>query len=151
MNTRKHLTINLALTALALGLTNTQAIAQQSGFRGSFELPRATYFGDTLLQSGHYSIRISTEVRDLDHALAIEVIGEGVTKTFLTISMPERESERNYLKIADVDGTYVVRALDAGMLGRSFLFGVTKNVRKKALEAHAGPTIAISVSSGTNF
>ena len=150
MNTRKHLTISLALTALTMGLANTQAIAQQPGFKGSFELPQATYVGDALLRSGHYSIRISTQVHDLDHVLAIQISGEGVTKTFLTISKPQRESENNFLRIADLDGTYVLRALDAGMLGRSFSFRVTKNV-SKSLEARAGSTIAVPVSSGTTF
>jgi hypothetical protein len=151
MKIRRHVTISLALTALALGMTTTQALAQQTAMTGSFDLPRAAYFGDTLLQSGHYRIWMSTDARNLDHVPAIHLSGEGVTKIFLTISKPKRESGRTYLEIAGMDGTYVVRALDAGTLGRSFSFGVTKNVRKRVLEAHVGPTIAVPVSLGTNF
>src|SRR5271166_1393618 len=130
MNKRKHLTIGLALTALSLGLTTTQAMAQPA-LKGSFELPAAAYFGDTLLQAGHYSIWMSTEMRDLAYVQTIHLSGEGVVKTFLAISTPRRESGRNVLEIADIDGTYVVRAYDAGVLGRSFAFGVTKNVSKR--------------------
>lgn len=150
MNTRKNLTIGLTLTALALGLTTTQAMAQ-SALKGSFELPAAAYVGDTLLQAGHYRIWMSTNVRDLASVPAIHVSGEGVEKTLLAISKPQRESGRNYLELADIDGTYVVRAFDAGVLGKSFAFGVTKNVRRTALLAHAAPAIAIPVSSGASF
>jgi hypothetical protein len=54
MNIRKNLTISFALTALALGLTTTHASAQPV-LKGSFELPAAAHWGDTLLQPGHYS------------------------------------------------------------------------------------------------
>jgi hypothetical protein len=146
MNTRKHLTISLALTALALGLTTTQASAQEV-LKGTFELPAAAYWGDTLLQPGQYSIWMSTQTRDLAVA-QIHLSGERVTKTYMAISKPQGESGRNYLEIADIDGTYVVRALDAGPLGKSFTLGVTKNVRNKALRASAEPAIAVPVSTG---
>jgi len=150
MNTRKNLTISLMLTALALGLTATQAKAQ-SALKGSFELPEAAYVGDTLLQAGHYRIWMSAEARDLAGVPAIHIKGEGVEATLLAISTPQRESGRNYLELADIDGTYVVRAFDAGVLGKSFAFRVTTNARKAALRAHAAPHIAVPVSSGANF
>jgi hypothetical protein len=147
MKIRKNLTISFALTALALGLTTTQASAQPV-LKGTFELPAAAYWGDTLLQPGHYTIWMSTEMRDIARVPTIHLSGEGVTKTFMATSMPKRESGRNYLEVVDIDGTYVVRAFGAGLLGRSFAFGVTKNVRNKALRASAGPAIAVPVSTG---
>jgi hypothetical protein len=150
MNMRKHLTMTLTLTAMALGLTTTTASAQ-SVLKGSFELPAATYWGDTLLQPGHYSFWMSTEVHSLDHVPVVHISGEGVSTTLLTISNPRRESGRNYLDLADVDGTLVVRAFDAGVIGRSFAFGVTKNVRKEALRESAGKVIAVPVTTGGSF
>jgi hypothetical protein len=150
MNIRKHLTMTLALTALTLGLTTTQAMAQ-SAMKGSFELPRAMYFGDTLLPAGQYNVWMSTEAQDLAKVSAIHLSGEGVTKTFLAISTSRRETNRNCLEIADMGGVYVVRAFDSGTLGKSFGFGVTKNVKMKALDAQARPSISIPVSSGANF
>src|SRR5579862_1607397 len=134
MNVRKNMTITFALAALALGLTTTTASAQPV-LKGSFDLPGAAYFGDTLLQPGHYSISMSTEVRDMAYTQKIRVSGEGVSKTFLAISKPTPESARNCLKISGIDGTYVVSSFDTGVLGRSFAFGTTKSVRNKMLRA----------------
>jgi hypothetical protein len=135
---------------LALGVTTTQAMAQ-SVMKGAFELPRATYFGDTLLPAGQYKVWLSTDAKDLETVSAIHLTGQGVRKTFLAISTSRRETERNYLEIADMGGVYVVRAFDSGTLGKSFGFGVTKNVKMRALDAQARPGISIPVSSGANF
>ena len=58
---------------------------------------------------------------------------------------------RNCLKIAGIDGTYVVAAFDTGVLGRSYSFAMTKNVRNKILRASAGPSIAVPVSTAAGF
>ncbi|MGA3074405.1 MAG: hypothetical protein ABSG56_12000 [Bryobacteraceae bacterium] len=147
MNVRKHLTIGLALVGLALGLTTVQANAQPV-LKGTFELPAAAYWGNTLLQPGQYSIWMSTEMRDLAHVPAIHLSGEGINLTFLAIAKPDKESGRNYLDVANIDGTYVIRAFDAGLIGESFAFGVTKNVKSKALRASAElPGIAVPVAA----
>lgn len=150
MNIRKHLTMTLTLTAMALGLTTTSASAQ-SVLKGSFELSTAVYWGDTLLQPGQYSIWMSTQVKDLDHVPAIHISGEGVSLSFFSISNPRRESGRNYLDVADIDGTLVVRGFDAGSLGRSFKFAVAKSVRKAALRESAGKSIDVPVTTGGSF
>lgn len=148
MNIRKNLTISFALTALALGLTTTQASAQQPALKGTFELPAAAYWGNTLLQPGHYTILMSMEERDIAHVPTIRLSGEGINETFLAIATPAQESGRNYLDVANVGGPYVVRVFDAGLLGKSFAFAVTKNVRNKALRTSAEPAIAVPVSTG---
>jgi len=149
MNIRKNLTISFALTALALGMTTTTASAQV--LKGSFELPAAAYWGDTLLQPGHYTISMTAEARDIGRVTTFRIAGEGVAKTLLAISKPRRESGRNYLEVSNIDGTYVVRAFDAGVLGGSYAFGVTKNVRSKALRASAEPAIAVPVSTAAGL
>ena len=149
MKLQKRMTISLALAALALGLTTTQASAQPV-LKGTFEMPTAAYLGNTLLQPGQYTIWMNTEeTGGLVHA--IHVAGEGVSKTFLAISKPTVESARCYLQIANIDGTYVVDKLATGMLGQSFGFGVTKSVRNKALRASAGPAITVPVTSEAGF
>jgi len=147
MNARKHLTISLALMALALGSTATQASAQPA-LRGTFELPASAYWGDTLLQAGQYEIWMSTEMQNVAQ---IHLSGEGVTKTFLAAPHPMRKSGRTYLEVADIGGTYVVRAFDAGFLGKSLAFGVTKNVNNSALRASAKPAVAVPVSAAAGI
>jgi hypothetical protein len=146
MTIRKHFTTGLALVGLALGLTAVQAKAQPV-LKGTFELPTAAYFGDTLLQPGQYTISMSTEVRDLAHVPVIHLSGEGIHASFLAVARPEAESGRNFLDVANIDGTYVIRAFDAGTIGESFAVGVTKGVKSKALRASVElPGMAVSVS-----
>jgi len=149
MDLRKHLTVGLALLGLALGLTTVPARAE-SALTGTFELPAPAYWGDTLLQPGQYTIRMSTEVRDISRTPVIHISGEGINASFLAISRPAKESGRNYLDVANIDGTYVIRAFDAGLLGESFAFSMTRNVKNKALRASAEqPPIAIAVPVST--
>jgi hypothetical protein len=61
------------------------------------------------LQPGQYTIWMSTEVRT-SRACPIHLSGEGVNATFLAIARPAQESGRNYLDVANIDGTYVIRA-----------------------------------------
>jgi hypothetical protein len=146
MNIRKHFTIGLALAGLALGLTTVQANAQ-SVLKGTFELPAAAYWGDTLLQPGQYTMLMNTEVQDIAHVPTIRVSGEGINATFLAVARPDKESGRNFLSVVNIDGTYVIRAFDAGLLGKSFGFAVTKSVKGKALRASAEPAMAVPVST----
>jgi hypothetical protein len=146
MKIRKHFTIGLALAGLALGLTTVQANAEPI-LKGSFELPESAYWGDTLLQPGQYTIWMSSEARDVAHVPVIHLSGEGINVAFLAVAKPARESGRNFLDIVNVDGTYVIRAFDAGTLGESFAFGVTKSVKNKALRASAEPAVAVPVSA----
>jgi hypothetical protein len=150
MNIRKYVTMGLALGALALGLTAVPARAE-AVLKGSFELPTAAYWGDTLLQPGQYTIWMSMEMHDVGRVPVIHVSGEGISKTFLSVARPEAESARNALQIADINGTYVVRSFDAGLIGESFAFSVTKSVKDHALRASAGPAIALPVSTGASF
>jgi hypothetical protein len=150
MNYRRQFTSGLALIGLALGLTTTLASAE-SVLKGTFELTRAAYWGNTLLPPGPYAIWMSTEARNLEHAAVIHLSGEGINATLLTIARPDKKSGRNYLDIVNIDGTYVVRALDAGSISKSFAFGVTKNVKNGTLRASAEPAIAVPVSPVASF
>lgn len=150
MNIRKQLTIGLALVGLALGLTTVQANAEPV-LQGTFELPTAAYWGDTLLQPGAYTISMSLEMHDIGRVPTIRLSGEGVNATFLAVARPAAESGRNVLDVANINGTYVIRAFDAGLIGESFSFGVTKSVKNKALRASAEPGVAVPVSVGAGF
>jgi len=150
MKTLKHLTMCLALGALALGLTTVQANAEEI-LKGTFELPAAVYWGNTLLQPGQYTIWMSTEGRDIAHIPTLHISGEGVNFTLLSVGKPVRESGRNYLEIAEIGGTPVVRAFDSGLLGESFTFGVTKNVKNKTLRTSAEPVTTIPVTPASGF
>ena len=150
MNLGKDLTAGLALIGLALGLSAAPADAE-SVLTGTFELSAAAYCGNTLLQPGRYTIRMSLEQRDLSNVPIIQLNGEETSATLLAIAQPAKESGRNYLDVVNINGTYVIRAFDAGLIGKSFAFAVTGNVKKMALRASAAPAMAVPVSAGTGF
>ena len=146
MNLGKYFTMGFTMAVLALGLTTVRASAEPV-LVGTFELPTATYWGDTLLQPGQYTISMSAQSHDIASVPVVRLSGEGIEATFLAIARPARESGRSSLEVANIDGTYVVRAFDAGIIGESFSFGVTKTVKNKALRASSQPTMSVSVSS----
>jgi hypothetical protein len=76
--------------------------------------------GNTLLQTGRYTISMSTEAHDISRVPAVHLSGEGVKATFLAIATPAQESGRSYLDVANIGGTYVIRAFDSGLLGELF-------------------------------
>ncbi len=150
MHIRKHLTTGLAMVGLALALTVAPAHAADA-LKGAFELPSAVYWGNALLQPGVYTVWMSTEARDVAHTPVIHVSGEGVSLSFLAIAKPQPESGRNYLEIAEVGGAQVVRTFEAGLLGESFGFSVTKAVKNKALRASAEPVMTVTVSTPAGY
>jgi len=146
MNVRKHFAIAFALLALALGFNTIEAQAQPL-LKGTFELPAAAYWGNTLLQPGQYTIWMSAQMRDLVHTPVIHITGEGINVTYLAVAEPARESGRNILDVAQIGGTYYIRGFDAGVIGESFTFGVTKSVKNKALRASLETADPIAVAT----
>jgi hypothetical protein len=57
---------------------------------------------------------------------------------------PDRVSDRNVLRLENINGVNVVRHLDAGLLGQSYVFPVAKNVRMQVQRAST-PTQAVVV------
>jgi hypothetical protein len=98
------------------------------------------------LQRGQYTISMSTDASDISRVSAIHLSSEVVNAGFLAIATSAHESGRNYLDIANIGGTIVIRAFDSGLPGKSFSFGVTKSVKNKALRASTEPAMAVPFS-----
>lgn len=147
---RKHLkvAVSLALFALALGLTPTMARAE-SVLKGTFELPAEAYWGSTLLQPGQYTIML--DINGPSQVRTIRLSGEGMRATFLATGKPAKESGHSYLEIQDVNGTYVVRELNSGLIGKSYSVPMTKSVHNRALRASASEPLIVPVSTGAGF
>lgn len=145
MNLHKRFALTLALVAL-LGLTAAAASADTIT-KGSFTLPAQAYWNDTLLQPGEYTLSLDRSISGVE---LVNLRGEGVAATFLTQSGSEEKSEHSCLKLDDVNGTYVVRELDAGPIGRSYRFGVAKAVRNLTLRG-AGQPVTVPVSASAGF
>ena len=98
------------------------------------------------MQPGRYTISMSTNASDISRVSAIDLSSEEVNAGFLAIATSAHESGRTYLDIANIGGTYVIRAFDSGLLGELFSFGVTKSVKNKALRASTEPAMAVPFS-----
>jgi len=144
MKYAKHGFLVLTL-ALAAGFTVPSASAQQA-FTGKFTLPSEAYWGPTLLPAGQYSI-----IANLDPTTAVHevrVMGEGVRATVLTGAVFTRPvSSHSMLELQDINGVAVIRQLDAGLVGQSFRFSVSKNARGHAEQASASAMTPVPVST----
>ena len=85
--------------------------------KGNFTLPAQAYWNDTLLQPGEYTLSLE---RSISGVALVTVRGEGIAATFMTPSGAEDSAGKSCLKVDDVNGTYVIRQLDAGPLGGSY-------------------------------
>jgi len=146
VNLHKRFTLTLSLVAL-LGLTAAGASAATIT-KGTFTLPTQAYWNDTLLQPGDYTLSLD---RGISGAELVSIRGEGITATFLIPAGSEESSGHSCLKVDDVNGTYVIRELDAGPLGGSYRFGVSKALRNLSLRAAARQPVTVAVSTAAGM
>jgi hypothetical protein len=135
------------MLAFLVGFSTTPAAAQQA-FKGNFDLAAETYWGSTLLAPGHYTINMSLDPTQQVHLVRLE--GDDRRVFILTGSpTPDRVSDRNELRLENINGVYVVRHLDAGLLGRSYVFPVAKKVRMQVQRAStSSQTVVVPVAAG---
>ena len=151
MKYAKYGTMVLML-ALFVGFSTPQAAAQQA-YTGSFDLPAETYWGSTLLAPGHYTIRLSLDPAQQIHVLSLQ----GDDRRAYILSGPptlEQVSDRNELRLENINGVNVVRHLDAGLLGQSYVFPVAKNVRAQVHRASTSTptqTAVVQVAAGASY
>ena len=123
MNIRKYVLGSSMLVALGVVLSAIPAAADEV-YKGTFDLPTAAYWGGALLQPGQYTVSANL---DIPGAPVFYLRGEGVTTTVATADMlPRPASNTDHLTLENINGVYVVRKLDAGMLGKSFEFPAPK-------------------------
>ena len=143
MNLRRRITITSTLAALAIAFTVAPASAQGT-YKGSFELPAAAYWGSNLLQPGQYEIVTAVGPKTV---WALHLKGEALSATLLNGPQPAHQSARSYLRVEEINGSYYIRELSAGPIGKSFQFGPAK-ASKERTEAR---TFMLRVSSGDGF
>lgn len=144
MKYAKHGFLVLTLAVVA-GFTVPRASAQQA-FTGKFTLASEAYWGPTLLPAGQYSI-----IANLDPTTsvrAVSILGESVKATILSGAvLTGAVSAHSKLQLQQINGVNVIRELDAGLVGQSFRFAVSKNARGHAEQASAGSMTTLPVST----
>jgi hypothetical protein len=112
--------------AASLGIGALQAAETR---RATFNLPFEAYWGGVLLSPGEYSMLIPIgpywpQVVTLSaHGRAVFVLAGNESV--------EPLSQRSYLQLSKVDGTYVVDAFKSGVLGKELRFQRPKTVRRQ--------------------
>jgi hypothetical protein len=137
------------MLAFLVGFSTPRATAQDA-FQGTFNLTAEAYWGRTLLAPGHYTIYISLD--PTQRVRLIRVTGEGIRTAILTgPATPDRISDRSALRLENINGVYVVRHLDDGVFGQSYVFPVYKNVRMNVQRASAPSQVTVPVAAGGSY
>jgi hypothetical protein len=144
----KYGTMALML-AFVVGFSTQRASALEA-FKGTFTLPAETYWGTTLLPPGQYSIMMNLDATQTAHT--IHLTGDGIRLNLLTgPGTPHSISDRSTLRLENIDGVYVVRHLDNGIFGQSYVFPFYKSVRMKVQRASAPSQVTVPVAAGGSY
>ncbi|MGA2739875.1 MAG: hypothetical protein ABSG65_20855 [Bryobacteraceae bacterium] len=141
MNLHKRFALTMACVTL-LGLTAAAASAETIT-KATFTLPTQAYWNDVLLQPGDYTLSLE---RNLSGIELVSIRGEGVAARFVVPAGSADGSGHSYLMVDEVNGTNVIRELNAASIGRSYRFGVSKTVRNLTLRGDAAQPASIPVS-----
>ena len=148
MKFAKYGTMVLML-AFLVGFSTPRASALEA-FKGTFTLPAEAYWGKTLLPPGSYSIRMTADPTQTVHYF--HLTGDGMQVNFISgPATPDRISERSTLRLENINGVYVVRHLDDGVFGQSYVFPVSKNVRMNVQRASAPSQVTVPVAAGGSY
>jgi hypothetical protein len=122
----KRCAISFALLTLVLGGLALPASAQS--YKGTFTLPNETVWGPAVLEPGDYTV--STETVGATPFIRIEGNGKSATILAGATGYLEPFQAKGSLEVSEVNGTYVVTKLTAGMIGREYSFTVPRAIRK---------------------
>jgi hypothetical protein len=133
--------VSAILLAGALGLTTSQANAQ-SAYKGTFNLPYETYWGNTVLEPGTYTLSI--EGGHLAPSV-LKVKGSGGVATVLSGPAEQTDIKPGRLFLANVNGVYALKQFDAGSIGKSYEFAISKAARTKAGVAETSEEMPVGI------
>jgi len=138
--------VSAILLAGALGLTTSQANAQ-TPFKGTLNLPYETYWGNTVLEPGTYTISLTG---NLVEANVLKVEGSGGITTMLSGPAELTDVQKSRVLLSYVNGVYALKEFDAGSLGKSYHFPISKAARLKAhaenMEQMPEGVVALSIN-----
>ena len=139
MKLKKQFALTLSLAAV-MGLTAAAARAGTIA-KGTFTLPMQTYWNDALLPAGQYSLSLDRNPSGVE---LVTIRGDGVSAVMLA-NVKSKGTSSNCLKADEINGTLVVRELDAGSSG-SYQFELSKTVRRMMARGDVKRPVAVPVS-----
>lgn len=130
------------LVLLAGAVTFGAAQAKAGNYSGTFKLPVEAYWGGAVLSPGEYTIAVEQGA-----ATPIVKIREDKRQVGAVLTGPyvaEDNSTHGRLTLVQINGVYVVKTFEAGLLGKTFSFATPKAVRNRQLEAKETGHITIN-------
>jgi len=147
MNYAKYGLLVLTLAAV-VGFTAPPAAAQ-AAFSGHFTLESEAYWGQVHLAPGEYTLLVNLDPTSL--VRSVKITGEHVRTTILTgASMSAPASDRSKLELEQINGVNVIRQLDAGLVGQTFRFPVSKNALRNIEQASTSSPKTMTVPVSTS-
>ena len=133
--------LTLAAVVAGLGVTASEASAQQASFR----LPFEAHWGQAVLEPGDYKLSAPLGVSG---TYMIHVNGAGESSVIVpAVTQVQPSEDRGYLELVKVNGTYFVKRYKAAFSGQVFQFGLPKAERAAMTTSPVARTI--SVRGGT--
>lgn len=130
MKTNPKRVLAVAGFAVAFGMIALPLSAQQ----GKFTLTHEVHWGSAVLPPGDY--RLSTPNAAESPFNVMYIYGNGGAQMAMpNITEPRPESNKSYLRLVNVSGTYVVREFSSGAKGKTYLFPIPKTLRLKMTPA----------------
>lgn len=129
-----------------LALTAVSAVAQAG--QATFHLPFAAQWGAVALPPGDYKVAVPDLATSASRQLLVQ--GED-TKGFVLPNSTDIEalmlkpSDKNYLQLVKVDGTYYVTKYQSGRMGVEFTFRLPKP--KYQVEVGSRQTVDVDVAT----
>lgn len=145
MNLIKRPALSLAFALLGVAAVGASA---ETITKGTFTLPAQAYWNDIQLQPGDYTLSVERAITGIN---TIFLRGEGSTAIIIAPAGSADSSGHSRLKLDEVNGTYVIRELDAGPIGRSYRFEVSKAVRNTMLSGAARQPVTVPVTSAAGL
>ncbi|MBV8832158.1 MAG: hypothetical protein JO217_07510 [Acidobacteriaceae bacterium] len=109
----------------------------------SFDLPVQAHWGMSTLPPGHYTLEVDPAT---SWPQTISVIHEGQKRWVSPlVQQAQEDSNRSYLVLVPVGGTYFVREYNSGPTGKRYTFGVPKTAPKAQT---ASATTSVPVTRG---
>lgn len=103
------------------------ASAAQASLQARFHLPMAVQWGGNVLQPGDYKLVVTDDLRSGLCQLVIQGEGQMLRKTPVTVDFGQRP-DRSSLELVEVNGSYFVHEYRSGAGGRTFTFGVPRQL-----------------------
>ncbi|MBV9294635.1 MAG: hypothetical protein JO145_03615 [Acidobacteriaceae bacterium] len=129
-----------ATLALALALTVSHASADEV----TFKLPVSAHFGNATLQPGYYRMTLPTPITPIN---AIYLYGGGKVQATLPAIIDTQElSDRSYLELVNVGGTYFAKKFISGVTGTTYTFSIPKAARRQTVANT--PVTMVAVTGG---